>query len=113
MSNIIIVSIHASVAKATTSNTITIDNSAFVTPGGTLKLTIQHLEDDSIETQDVSSVAKPIITISGTFDTTPSEGDHWHLYVEDTEEWWKITHAKIEEDLQVTVSAVEYNANVY
>ena len=100
-----------------TSNTVTLDQSVTIAAGVTYEILIR-LGDDTIVEKAISGAMAPgsytTLTIVGTFSTIPAQFDLFTFGVLNTSHKpFRVTGLKKNSDQQITISAVEYNANIY
>ena len=98
-----------------TSNTVTLDKPVTIYAGHTYQVSIRH-EDDTIDTTTVTNGAgqHTTMSVSPVFDTTPAEHEVWVFGQQNIlTKAFVVTDIQQSGDLEATIEAVEYNADVY
>ena len=118
LSSSIIGSLSGRTQTGATSGTIKIDRDAYLEPGETYKVTLQHA-DDTTEEKTISTgsgfyEAGTALSITGTWTSTPAEGINYILFsATDGRFDVVIAELTLNEDLSRHVRAIQYDADVY
>lgn len=101
--------------SGSTSSTIVLDRAVTIEAGKTYEVLVRH-ENDTVETKTVTTGTGTVatLTISGTWTTTPVKGEVW-AFGETliSTKPFRIMSIERTQDLDVRITAVEYNAAVY
>lgn len=98
-----------------TGNTIVLDRAVTIESGKTYEVLVRHA-DDSIETKTVTTGVGTVstLTISGTWGNTPAPHDLWAFgETAISTKPFRVISLERTQDLDVRITAVEYNAAVY
>lgn len=98
-----------------TSGSVTLDKPVTLLPATTYKIRVRH-SDDSVEEKTVTNSAgvASVITISGTFDTTPTAAELWVVGEAGIlKKDFRITMIKKDNKNEIEITAIEYSSNVY
>lgn len=98
-----------------TSGSVTLDKPMTLLPATTYKIRVRH-SDDTTEEKTVTNSAgeASVITISGSFSTTPAAGELWVVGESNVlTKNFRITQIKKNNKNEIEITAIEYNESVY
>lgn len=101
--------------SGSSSSTIVLDRSVTIESGKTYEILVRHA-DDTVETKTVTTTTGTVstLTISGSWTITPVKGEIWAFgETAISTKPFRVMSIERTQDLDVRITAVEYNAAVY